>query len=55
MYVPSNSGLVVAVKRNGTILWKHKISNCLVTNIKPVSKNKVLVITLDGKVTCLKF
>ena len=55
IYVPSNSGIVVAVKRDGSILWKHKISNCLITNIKPVSDHKVIVTTMDGKVTCLKF
>src|SRR5690242_8952429 len=55
IYVPSNSGIVVAVKRDGSILWKHKISNCLITNIKPVSDHKVIATTMDGKVTCLKF
>ncbi len=55
IYVPSNSGVVVAVNRDGSILWKHKISNALVTNITPVSKNKVIATTMDGKVTCLEF
>jgi outer membrane protein assembly factor BamB/predicted MPP superfamily phosphohydrolase len=55
IYVPSNSGIIVAVNRDGTILWKHKISNALVTNITPVSKNKVIATTMDGKVTCLQF
>jgi outer membrane protein assembly factor BamB len=56
VYVPSNSGIVIAVNRNdGSILWKHKISNALVTNITPVSKNKIIVTTMDGKVTCLEY
>ena len=55
IYVPSNSGLVIAVNRDGSILWKHKISNSLITNITPVSKNKVIATTMDGKVSCLKF
>ena len=55
IYVPSNSGVVVAVNRDGSILWKHKISNCLITCIVPVSKNKVIATTMDGKVTCLEF
>jgi outer membrane protein assembly factor BamB len=55
IYVPSNSGMVVAVNRNGTVLWKHKISNCLITCIVPVSKNKVIATTMDGKVAVLKF
>ena len=56
VYVPSNSGLVVAVNRkDGSILWKHKISNALITNITPVSKNKIIATTMDGKVVCLEF
>ena len=55
VYVPSNSGLVVAVNRDGSILWKHKISNALITNITPVSKNRVIVTTMDGKITFLRY
>jgi outer membrane protein assembly factor BamB len=55
IYVPSNSGLIVAVNRDGSVLWKHKISNCLITSIVPVSQNKVIGTTMDGKVTCLEF
>lgn len=56
IYVPSNSGVVAAVNRNdGSILWKHKISNALITNIIPVTKNKVIVTSMDGKVTCLEY
>jgi outer membrane protein assembly factor BamB/predicted MPP superfamily phosphohydrolase len=56
VYVPSNSGVVVAVdRRGGNVLWKHKISNSLITNITPVSKNKVIATTMDGKVVCLGF
>ena len=56
IYVPSNSGVVVAVNRNdGSILWKHKISNALITNIIPVAKNKVIVTSMDGKVSFLEY
>ena len=56
VYVPSNSGIVIAVNRSdGSVLWKHKISNALVTNITPVTKNKIIVTTMDGKVTCLEY
>ncbi len=55
IYVPSNSGIVAAVNRDGSVLWKHKISNSLITNITPVAKNKVIATTMDGKVTCLEF
>jgi outer membrane protein assembly factor BamB len=55
IYVPSNSGVVTAVNRDdGSILWKHKISNALITNITSVAKNKIIVTTMDGKVTCLE-
>jgi outer membrane protein assembly factor BamB len=56
IYVPSNSGVIVAVNRNdGTVLWKHKISNALITSIVPVAKNKVVVTSMDGKVTFLVY
>ena len=55
IYVPSNSGLVIAVNRDSSILWEHKISNALITNITPVSKNKIIVTTMDGKVSCLSY
>ena len=56
VYVPSNSGVVVVVNRKDeNVLWKHKISNSLITNITPVSKNRVVVTTMDGKVSCLRF
>jgi outer membrane protein assembly factor BamB len=56
VYVPSDSGVITAVNRaDGSILWKHKISNCLVTGITPLSKNKVVVSTMDGKIVCLEY
>ncbi|HEY4153776.1 MAG TPA: PQQ-binding-like beta-propeller repeat protein, partial [Puia sp.] len=55
IYVPSNSGLVVAVNRDGSVLWKHKISNALITCILPVSGNKVIATTMDGKLVCLRY
>ena len=55
IYVPSNSGVVVAVNPDGSVLWKHKISNSLITSVTPVSKNKVIATAMDGKVTCLEF
>ena len=55
IYVPSNSGLVIALNRDGSVLWKHKISNALITGIVPVAKNEVIVTTMDGKVTCLQY
>jgi outer membrane protein assembly factor BamB len=56
VYVPSDKGIVTAVNRaDGKILWKHKISNSLITNLLPVSKNEIIVTTMDGKVSLFRF
>jgi outer membrane protein assembly factor BamB len=56
VFIPSDKGVVTAVNRSdGKILWKYKISNSLVTNILPVNKNEVVVSTMDGKVSLLRF
>jgi outer membrane protein assembly factor BamB len=56
VFVPTQSGTTVAIDRNtGNLLWKHKISNGLVTNLLPVTNNELLVTTMDGKVSLLKF
>lgn len=56
VYVPNNAGIVTAVNRaDGKVLWKHKISNCLITNITPVAANKIIATTMDGKIVCLRF
>ena len=56
VFIPSDKGVVTAVNRaDGAILWKHKISNSLVTSILPLSKNEVVVSTMDGKISLLRF
>lgn len=56
VFVPSDKGVVTAVNRtDGRVLWKHKVSNSLVTNITPLTNNRVMVTTMDGKVSCLKY
>ena len=56
VYIPSNSGVVTAVNRaDGSILWKHKVSNALITNISVLAKNKIVVNTMDGKITLLDY
>jgi outer membrane protein assembly factor BamB len=56
VFIPSDKGVVTAVNRSdGEILWKHKLSNSLVTNILPVSKNEIVVSTMDGKISLLRF
>ena len=56
VFVPTQSGLTVALNRqDGKVLWKHKTSNGLITNLTPVAKNQLLVTTMDGKVSLLEW
>ncbi|MFD2513564.1 PQQ-binding-like beta-propeller repeat protein [Pontibacter locisalis] len=56
VYVPSHSGMVSAVDRqSGKVLWKHKSSNSLMNPVMPLQKRKVIVSTMDGKITCLEY
>ncbi|GAB3823822.1 PQQ-binding-like beta-propeller repeat protein [Pontibacter rugosus] len=56
VYVPSNSGMASAIDRqSGKVLWKHKISNGLMNPIMPLGKKRVVLSTMDGKVTCLEY
>ncbi|WP_132054444.1 outer membrane protein assembly factor BamB family protein [Pseudocnuella soli] len=56
VFVPSDNGVVTAVHRkDGSIAWQHKLSNCLVTGILPLANKQVIVTTMDGKVACLKW
>jgi len=56
VYVPTHSGLACAIDRQtGDVLWKYKASNCLVNTIMPFENNKVVVSTMDGKITYLKY
>jgi outer membrane protein assembly factor BamB len=56
VFVPTQSGVTVAIdSENGKVLWKHKTSNCLITNLLPIGNKEILVTTMDGKVSLLKF
>ena len=56
VFIPSDKGVVTAARRtDGKVLWKYKISNSLVTSILPVGKNEIVVTTMDGKISLLKF
>lgn len=55
VYIPTGSGLVVAIDRKtGNTVWKHKVSNGLVNGILPLADNRIVVSTMDGKITCLE-
>ncbi|MEH6308311.1 PQQ-binding-like beta-propeller repeat protein [Olivibacter sp. CPCC 100613] len=56
VWVPSNSGLLSAVRRaDGSLIWQHKISNCLVNPLLPLDKKHIAASTMDGKIVKLKF
>jgi len=56
VFVPTQSGTTVALDRlSGDVLWKHKVSNGLITNLQPLDGKEILVATMDGKVSLLKF
>lgn len=54
VYVPTHSGIAYAVDRkSGDVLWKYKVSNCLMNPILPTDQ-AVYISTMDGKVSCLQ-
>jgi outer membrane protein assembly factor BamB/predicted MPP superfamily phosphohydrolase len=56
VFVPTQSGVTVAIDRlTGKVLWKHKTSNGLITNLLPVGNKEILVTTMDGKISLLNF
>ncbi|NEU08836.1 PQQ-binding-like beta-propeller repeat protein [Flavihumibacter sp. R14] len=56
VYVPSHSGLASAIDRKtGKVLWKYKISNSLLNPLMPAGKNRVIVSSMDGTITCLSY
>ena len=56
VFVPTNSGLVLSVNRKtNKIDWEYKVSNGLVTGLLPIANHVLLVTTMDGTVTALKY
>jgi outer membrane protein assembly factor BamB/predicted MPP superfamily phosphohydrolase len=56
VFIPTQSGVTVALDRStGKVLWKHKTSNGLITNLLPISNNQVVATTMDGKISLLRF
>ena len=55
-FVPTDKGTIVALKSdNGEMLWKYKLSFALINSIVPMEENRLLVTTMDGKVSLLKY
>ncbi len=55
VYVAGQSGVVTALSaKDGSRVWQHKFSNCLVNTVQPVSDNTVLASSMDGRLICLE-
>lgn len=56
IYVPTHSGVVYAINaKDHSLLWKFKLSNCLVNAVLPAGDKQVLVSTMDGKLALLRY
>lgn len=56
IYVPTHSGVVYAINASDhALLWKYKLSNCLVNAVLPVGNQQLLVSTMDGKLALLRY
>ncbi len=52
----SNSGVIYAHNRkDGTLAWMHKLSNCLVNPISFLKNRVLIATTMDGKISCLSY
>jgi len=52
----SSSGEVYAFNRkDGSLKWIHKFSNCLINPMSFLNNNKLICTTMDGKITCLQY
>jgi len=55
LLVPTHSGTVWALSRkDGALLWRYKVSNCMVNGVLPLGDRQYVVSTMDGKLTCLQ-
>lgn len=53
-YALSDKGCVASINLpTGKLLWKFKVSNCLVNAVIPYEGNSTIISTMDGKLTCL--
>ncbi|WP_300703320.1 PQQ-binding-like beta-propeller repeat protein [Bacteroides sp.] len=56
VFIPTEFGVVHAVRTDGSgIAWSHKVSHSAVTSLKCTCPNRLIVMTMDGTVTCLRF
>ena len=56
VFIPTEFGVLHAVWTDGSgIAWAHKISHSAITSLKNAGKGKIIVMTMDGTVTCLEY
>ncbi|MGF7218371.1 outer membrane protein assembly factor BamB/Icc-related predicted phosphoesterase [Spirosoma lacussanchae] len=55
-FIPTDDGVLYAVdERTQQLAWAHKLSNAMVNRVYPLSQYEVLMTTMDGKVTRLRY
>ncbi len=56
IFIPSDKGIIHAASRtDGSLLWSHRISSCLINNIAPLNGRSVLCNSMDGVVVRLNY
>jgi outer membrane protein assembly factor BamB len=56
VFALTNSGNIYAFNRkDGSLAWIHKLSNCLVNPMSFVNDKELIATTMDGVITCLKY
>lgn len=56
IFFGGRNGVIFCVNsENRNILWKYKLDNSMINNIKLLGRNKVLASSMDGKVVLLEY
>ncbi|MCI1779374.1 MAG: PQQ-binding-like beta-propeller repeat protein [Bacteroidales bacterium] len=56
VFVPTDKGYVIALDaKDGSLLWKHRISVGLINNIVPLGGRRILVSSMDGYISLLQY
>ena len=56
IFVPTDKGNVFCLSsEDGRLLWKHKVSTGLINSILPLDGNRLLISTMDGIITIIRY
>lgn len=56
VFIPTEFGIVHAVRTDGSgVAWRWKVSHSAVTSLKDAGGKRVIVMTMDGTIACLKY